>query len=324
MTDSSNLRPLEFGELFGRGFELTRRTFSSAGVISIILYVLIGVVAGLLFKSVFTSLGDVIAGAELTRNDEAAASAVAMNMLSAFAGFIPLALFALFAYPFMITACTTAGWEATNDNDISIGELISRSIGRPMWHIVAQYVLLFVAYLVLSFALSLIMGLFVAILGEGGGRLVSFAFLVGMVYLGVCLSMASHKIVIEGRGPIKSLGASFALVKGNWWRVAGVFIILIIGYYALTVVIALVFAGSMMSALVDFASLAESARGNPSATASLFANFASVFPLWIFVVFGALGGAFALVMTNMLTAIYTDLRARRGEFQETDDELDMI
>lgn len=40
------------------------------------------------------------------------------------------------------------------------------------------------------------------------------------LYFAVAYVLASFAVVLEDRGPIQSLGDSFRLVKGNWWRTA--------------------------------------------------------------------------------------------------------
>lgn len=74
-------------------------------------------------------------------------------------------------------------------------------------------------------------GLMLTALGEGQAPGVSMGFLVlglpllGLgVYLFISWSMAGYAAVLEGKAPRPSLGRSRELVRGQWWRVFGIFL----------------------------------------------------------------------------------------------------
>jgi hypothetical protein len=71
------------------------------------------------------------------------------------------------------------------------------------------------------------------------GLLFGLAFAVGLIllvlpgfYLLVALSLATPVLVLDGKGPIDALKLSLHLIRGNWWRTAGI--------YTITLVIAIV------------------------------------------------------------------------------------
>lgn len=64
------------------------------------------------------------------------------------------------------------------------------------------------------------------------------------VWLSISLAMCFYAAAADGRGPIDSLNYSYELVKGNWWRTAAVFgvimIIAMVFYFALGFISAMV------------------------------------------------------------------------------------
>jgi hypothetical protein len=63
------------------------------------------------------------------------------------------------------------------------------------------------------------------------------------VYLGVALSVAMPALLLEHKGPIAAMKFSLHLMRGNWWRTAGIYtitLILMIVFYFLAAILVVV------------------------------------------------------------------------------------
>jgi hypothetical protein len=89
------------------------------------------------------------------------------------------------------------------------------------------------------FAIGLVMGIV-----AGLGLVLSFVIIpliVSLMYL-VYWSVAVPAVVVEGHKPAEALKRSFRLVRGNWWRVFAVLVVLSLVMFGLGVVVAVPFA----------------------------------------------------------------------------------
>jgi hypothetical protein len=143
----------------------------------------------------------------------------------------------------------------------------------------------------LRFGLRRLLPLIVLVVVRFIGNALAFVLLiVPGVWLYPAWSVAVPALMIEGTGPFRSLGRSRRLVKGSWWRTAGVLLV--------TEILTLVVSG-LIQGLLTGAALAS---GNPSV---LFA-----------VAITTLAAIVAAVLLQPFTAavivvIYYDVRIRR-------------
>ena len=119
------------------------------------------------------------------------------------------------------------------------------------------------------------------------------------IYVGVAFGFYSMYLVLEGRGPIESLAASFRLVEGQWWYAFGFMVMLIVA--AVVTITALVVPAAVVAEILgweqgQFGGLAE-------------------------VVFG---GLFNMVLQPlglaMTLSMYYELRARTPRIPAPDSE----
>jgi hypothetical protein len=143
----------------------------------------------------------------------------------------------------------------------------------------------------LRFALRRLPALFVLYILIYVGLIVAFIlFIVPGIWLYAAWSVAVPAMLIERRGPFRSLGRSRRLVKGRWWATAAV---LIVAALMVTLI-----AGAIEALLIAVASL-------PSQPSLLLAVTAST-----------LSGIIATIITEPFraattTLLYYDLRVRR-------------
>lgn len=120
-----------------------------------------------------------------------------------------------------------------------------------------------------------------------------FLLLLPGIWLSVKLCMSFSAIAFERAGPFASIGRSWRLTRGNWWRVFGtlvvVFLIAFVVNFALTAVLGIVAAGADNLSELAFALLA---------TLITLLTYVLTYPLW----------------ASVLTVIYYDLRVRNEGF----------
>lgn len=317
MEETSELRPMEFGEILGKGWELTRRTMSTAGLISIVYALIVCLV-------LWWFMGDIMRLMEFS----IAHSGGGMRRFSDF----PVSLFMIYPLSalnmlvtyFLIAVTLIASWEAINDNDVMLGTVTRRAVARPMWYLLLQN-LAFGAVLGVAYVILLIVGMLLALATKGLALIVMIPVIVVVVLaVVVAITFAPYEVVVNGRGPIKSLQASYNLVRGNWGRVIGIHVVLgILG--AIVVGIAAI---PMMAQFFTFINEAvhnmpAEGRSDPAQTAAAMREFIRAFPSWTIPLIVLAGSLFTLFQRNVLMAAFVDLRARRGDFTGTADDADL-
>jgi hypothetical protein len=161
--------------------------------------------------------------------------------------------------------------------------------------LLALTLLLFVGAVVVGLLLVGVVVALVALLGGWAalpGVLLALGGAVALVYLYVRLAVASPALVIEGLGPIPALARSWQLVRGAWWRVAGILLLsaIITNLLATVVSVPISFVATVVTGF--------SASLLPTILAAGLATLIS----------GIVTLPFSAAVTGLL---YTDLRMRR-------------
>jgi hypothetical protein len=125
------------------------------------------------------------------------------------------------------------------------------------------------------------------------GVLLSFGTVVLLVFAYVRLAVASPALVMERLGPIAALGRSWGLVRGSWWRVAGVLLLSAVITNLLTAIVTV--------PVTTVAGVLSGFNGDWGLTSILAAGVATLLA-------GIITLPFSAAVTGLL---YTDLRMRR-------------
>jgi hypothetical protein len=137
--------------------------------------------------------------------------------------------------------------------------------------------------------LPLFLGWLLYGLAVAGGTIL---LLVPGLFLAVSLSFLSYPLVLDGKGPLASLRESYGLVKGSWWRTAGLltvaFMVALLPYLAVAFLVGLVTGPLMTPGRMVGWSIVNAAL--------LSLCYAFVLP----------------ILLCMYYAIWADLRLRRG------------
>jgi hypothetical protein len=124
----------------------------------------------------------------------------------------------LFLLPFSVGAVFRAVTDVVLGRTVTIAAVLRETLARylPLLGLIALFFLLFIAWIVaciIGFVLLVLPGLAVIALG---------------VYATVRWSLSVAAMMAEDIGPVKSLSRSWNLVGGQWWRTAGVLLVVYI------------------------------------------------------------------------------------------------
>ncbi|MBS1911809.1 MAG: hypothetical protein JST22_07470 [Bacteroidetes bacterium] len=314
MEYGSDLHPMEFGELFGKGLDFVRRTMPTAGLISIGYAIVMCLITWWFLGDIGRMMLEAMQQAEVGARS---------------APHFPTSL--LIVYPFQIVsglvayfiAAVTliASWEVANDRDVTLGQVSRSALARPMWYMFLQNLALGFA---LGFAIMIVM--FVTILFAVVTKGVALVVLVPLIALGglavaVALAFAPYEIVANGRGPLKSMKMSYELVRSNWGRVTGVLLVLVLISVVIFGVVAIPAIGPITAFVREIiANVPSEGEASRDAVMQIMRDFFNTFPFWLIPVYTLLGSVLTLYQRNVLMATYIDLRARRGDFNTYEDE----
>jgi hypothetical protein len=201
-TFTPQLRPLSIGEVLDAGFRLLRARFGTLVMCVLVPMVPLSIIATILTASTDESAFDVNATTTTSSDGSAIAGALISTLLQGAAAALAVAAC------FRVISSAYLGEEATAGPSLRYG--LSRLLA------------LMVAYIVLSIALG-----------------ISFVlFIIPGIFLSVKWSVTFAAIVSERAGPFSSIGRSWVLTRGHWWRTFGT--LLVLGLLALVLYLAIV------------------------------------------------------------------------------------
>jgi len=203
-------------------------------------------------------------------------------------------------------ATTVESWDRAVGVGRGIGGWLRRLTGRPLAMMLAQVIVLLLMVSVILFA-YLLLSTVLRAAGPGMEDIALFAAMAALVYFGVATVFRLHEIVSDDRGPWRSLLSSMALVRGYFWKVLA----------ALLPLAAVLIAGSeAISPSIDTIDINDA-----TSIVTGYRAMASAFTPERSLLLGILSAVAQFLLTNLLTAQYVDLRARRGDFDYDEAEV---
>lgn len=306
--------PLQLGDIFDRTFKIVARSF---GRNIILILIFLGVPSLLLvlgLQAFYSMVGDAM-------QDASAGGAGGFKDLSAFIGamlFIAcIGVIYFLANMASKLAVTSIACGEINDQPLNWREALQRTLSKRFGCAVGQALLCYLAmagFFLFPFVL--------VFLGASAGS--AFLGLVGVLAFFITIplavmywirwSMALNAIAWEERGVLGAFGRSEFLVKGQWWRVFG--ILLLLG-------VIVQFAVSLVSVPVMFIAMWDSFSEYFKLLSTM--NPQKADPALSLQVLSSMGLGMGLtaclsVILNMfvepayVSVLYFDLRARTGEF----------
>jgi Membrane domain of glycerophosphoryl diester phosphodiesterase len=249
------LRPLSIGEMLDAAFRLFRHRFGTLVLCVMVPVVPLYILGTLIVGSTDPTAFDVNTS---TNND---GTAVLGRFLDQLLAGVAAAL--------GVAACFKAVSGAYLGERAGVGDSLRYALGRVVPMIVAYIVL------VIILALSFI------------------ALIIPFFFMAVRLSMTFPALVCEKAGPLRAIGRSWELTRGNWWRVFGTLAIIVILMIVITLALGLVLGGLLLSS----DSMGEVAFALLTTLIGLLIA-AITYPLW----------------AAVLTVVYYDLRVRNEGF----------
>jgi hypothetical protein len=306
------LRPLGVGEILDGAFTSIRRNPRATLGIAAILLTLSGVVTTALAATLINSVGPITlpsAGEQLTQQQ---LHHLASSLLDVFVPLAGVSLVLSFIVDIVLTGLLTVViGRSVLGHKVTAGE--AWQIARPRL-LPLLGVTLLIPLIILGLWLALGIVVVLLAVAHAPGGLIALVAVPGVI-AATCLSiwfaimfrMAGPVVVLEREGARRSLGRSWRLVRGSFWRVFGITL--------LAALIVLVSTGVLQ---IPFSLLAGIVSGGSGSTSfmtggSLFgAGSGSVAGLII----GAIGGIVAGSVTRPISAgvavlLYVDMRMRR-------------
>lgn len=303
MEETSTLRPFAFGELFSTTLALIRRT-PAAVLIAFVILIGFGMLQTFGAMMALDMVVEAAHGGALLTGAAQDDAATAGGLLSQGGVlFIVVAMFNFLAAIFVMTMLVIAGWFAINGEVLRSGELVSMTFGRPFWIALIQTIM-FITCVLLLLMFGAILRFPIA--DTSFGSYLKYVAGVAMLYLLIATMFRIHNIVAQDRGPWQGLIASIALAHSNLLRLSGVLI--------LTAVIYGIFAWLVLMAM------GESSTGGWAFDPEKGLSEAAARELRDSVTWGSsivsslLNSLFLVFISYLLTPLYVDLRARRGDF----------
>ena len=241
-------RPMPLPELLDELFRLYRRHFSLIVAVSLLVALpalVWSLVTGIYrlnsasYANLFTTTGS----ATPSFNSQQFSNLLGILALGLIGGF--------FLLPISLGAVFRAITDVALGRPATIGSVLRETLARylPLLGLVALGILMLIGWIIaetIGFILLILPG---------------FAVFCGAVYLAVRWSLVLAAMMAEDIGPIRSLGRSWNLVRGSWWRTFGILLIvwvmwLVISYGLLilfTVIAALFSTGDFQAAVVQVA-----------------------------------------------------------------------
>ncbi|MBS1911810.1 MAG: hypothetical protein JST22_07475 [Bacteroidetes bacterium] len=320
MSTDTFLRPMDLGDQFATTFQLIRR---SAGVF--LLAVVLMAACSILYQNasyhMMGRMAEIAASGGMSDNaDPELRQQMGMQMLSTTAANLGFFLIYIMVLVFSHVMAAIAGWEAVNAREISLGAVFTRAIGRPFWASLLQTIIMVMLAVVV---VAIVYITFIAVAGVGASRspLPLLLIVLILLYPLVATAFRIQKVSIESRGPWKGLIASIALVKGNWGRTFLTLLIAAIGGGVLIFLTGMLTGGGMA---FQFGS--RGGGNDPQAIIDAYNKMKESYSIGSLVATNIVSAFAYTFCFFLLTPMYTDLRARRGELLETpaDDDLEML
>ncbi len=306
-------------ELIRFGFQLLGRTFLKGWLLNLIVFVPLILLFNLATRRLLPPFADLIVGAGA--NPEKAAALMELflqqNREQIF-GFNMAVALLFVGIVWVTTATTIMNWHHVIGENEGLGAVLRRSFGRPLLMTLVQTILLTVAFGIAWFIGFAVTNSLPGVLPAAG-----LAFLIAIFsFLGAAVSFRIHEIVADDRGPWRGLVSAVELARVNILRVVsfvvGLGLLLAVVSSGLTLGIAWLRGGEGSSA-------AAADTSTPAGSAAVFRQMAAELTPMSAVAQGVFYSLITVFFISMLTALYTDMRARRGDFapEMGDDDTDL-
>jgi len=310
---SPNISPMALGDIFDRSFRLTGRTFVRNLLIAVSVLLPASILLAYGMNQLFYAFADLLRSGNMRTPDSDTIVQLLSTSSVFFLGYFVFYLGMLFAtLAAMIVVCSEL-----NDQPISWGEALTtafsarllRAMGFVFLEVLALMGMLMLAFTALAAGITMESTLTAVI----GGLAIPVAILAA-IYLFIRWAFSLPVIAWEDAGVFEAFSRSAYLVRGEWWRVFGIFLLLtIVVQFGISIVTAPINLFALWGFYSKYFEWLGTVRGGEMDLGVLADMFSSI---------GMGIGASVLVSSVLATLVtpvyhtvmYFDLRARRGEF----------
>lgn len=306
------LRPLSFGEIFGSTFKLLRTNAGvSIGAALIVQGITALIAAGLPLIVTFWAINR-ISMANASDADLLNSSLPGWIILSVLPGLI-LSLIGSALLQVIIVQVVA---KSVLNRRVKLGEALRTSWSR-FWPILGLFGLYFIALLLATVILGLLIALAVWLGTEDGGVfmllvilatvVLGLGFVVAAIWIGTKLTFAMPAIVLEKMGPIQAIRRSWKLSNGYFWRTFGILLLLQVIIQTMSQVVGGVLGFAMSIAPTFLTPTGGVAEGQESGLVALMIVLL-VLSMLLSILIAAIG---QVLLTGNAAIMYTDLRMRK-------------
>ncbi len=193
---------LNIAEVWGAGFKLFKTTFGKVWFFTLILEVIIVAIVTLIIKK-FAGL-------------------FILFRLTSDAAHVPTGLVWAVLGVFMIIGLVTLLFKSTILDRIATVVLTSDvSISKSIVHVLSKYLILLFSMVIMFFvifAAMLVLAGLPALLGPVAANVGANIWMLFTIFISFAFMFNIPLILFDNKGAMGSLGDSFKLVAGNWWR----------------------------------------------------------------------------------------------------------
>lgn len=228
-------KPLGVGELIDRAFRLYRNRFGILLLTAAVLLIPYAIVSGVTMGSAMVGYFDMLQniGTQAPDSPEEIFSDFGIPFASFFGSIFLISIFGLVVNGLVILSLTRQEIAGMTDEKMTVMQGLRAGLNRLLPYIGMMF-LIGLAFTGLLFVFGIIVAMFALLTGGfgasgGGSDAAIFGAIMGMLclyfvvilavaYFAVRWSVVVPAMVEQNLGPIESLGASWRLTKGHFWR----------------------------------------------------------------------------------------------------------
>ena len=301
---SEAIRPYAFSELFDTGFRMIKHTWKPT---------LLTAVGGIGATSLIVTLSlrriVMLSTRFIGDAGDPAPELLLRTVLPTGAMLVLAATLLAVGYLVCYLVASEALWAGITGREAKVGSLIGRATGRHLGRVLLQFIIKGLIAAALWIVPSVIAGVIISAQSNPGAVLIllsvgSFlAAIAASIWLGVSLQFSTQAVVFGDYTAVDGLKASIRLVRGSWWRVFGITLVLHIMISSI---------GGLLVTPVMFVTgvsvlpgLLSAAEPSPELIARMV-----FLPMWLLMMLQQV--AMVLLLPAFFGLFYLDLGARQG------------
>jgi hypothetical protein len=313
-----NLTPMDLSEIFEKVFSLFGTTVVRNLIIAVVFLLLPIILLVFATNDFYSSM------AEINKLNSAGSSEsgnIFFSMFPTLAYFLVALLFFVLGTTFAEIAIMIIAAGEIRGEEVSYTSAIVGTFDKKWLRVIGAGFLKVVAVMGLMIVFGIVAAVVSAVAGKGTVLTVLYFFGIAaalgvMVFIFVRWAFSSTAIAADDYQISDALGQSWTIVKGHWWRTAGILLLFSILTQFIITIVSLPFTfGSMWNVYKEFFTMLQETKGNISPQDLRSAQGSMGFGAGISS--GISGLLTLLIQPLFMVVMYFDLVARRNKFEQT-------